>query len=107
MNYLKVLRTSSGLNAVVSTSLCFLFAVYLVCRHRHTVTVYALFLVFIPVGIQIFGNFQRALRLIGSPEPKPPRFEQGILDLLFWAGLSNLILLIYVAALLRHVDGFI
>jgi hypothetical protein len=107
LNYDKVFRSSSGLNAIASSLLCFLFTAYLVYRHRHTVTLYALFLVFVPAGIQIFGNFQRALRLIQSTEPKPPRFEREVFDLLFWAGLSNLMLLIYVAALFRHIDGFI
>ncbi len=30
-----------------------------------------------------------------------------IFDLLFWASLSNLLLLIYIAVLLKHLDGFL
>lgn len=102
-----LLRSSSGLNALVSCSLCFLLSAYLICRHRHTVTSYAVFLVFVPVGIQIFGQFRRGLRLIRSAEAKPSGFEEQIFGLLFWATFSDLVLLVYVAALLRHIDGFI
>jgi hypothetical protein len=91
----------------MASFLVFLFSVYLVCRHRHTVTFYALCLIFIPVGIQLFSQFQRALRLVNLAESQPPRLESEVFDLLFWAALSNLFLLVYVAALLRHIDGFI
>ncbi|MGD0446621.1 MAG: hypothetical protein ABSA39_22020 [Edaphobacter sp.] len=104
---IRVSRSSSALNARVAHALFLAFGAYLAYRHRSTVNVYATFLVFIPVGIHLWGQFQRARRIVNSTEFRSETSKEAIYDLLFWAAIVNLLLLILIAALLRHIDGFI
>jgi hypothetical protein len=64
-------------------------------------------LVFAPLGIQLFGQFLRARAVVRSMATLPVESAAGVFDLLFWAAIGNLMLLAFIATLLKHIDGFI
>ncbi len=103
----KFSRTAAALNATVLSLICVVFSIFLICRHWHTVTVYAILLIFAPFGVHVFAQFRRARRVADSIESVSTEGAMTIFDLLFWASLSNLLLLIYIAVLLKHLDGFL
>lgn len=103
----QIANFSPAMNASLANVLGLIVATYLVCRHWHTVNIYALFFIFLPLGLQLFGQIQRARQIVHSLESVPVTSRPVILDLLFWAAITNLTLLIYIASLLRHIDGFI
>jgi hypothetical protein len=103
----KVSDLPPALNAAAATLVCAVLSIYLVCRHRHIMNTYAVFLIFIPFGIQLLGQFQRARGIVHTMESLSVSSKSLVFDLLFWAAITNLTLLIYIAALLKHIDGFI
>jgi len=105
---LKKFSTSpSALNAVAANLLDVIVGAYLICRHRHTVSLYAIVLIFFPLGIQLVGQVQRARAVVKSMEALPFKSTEAVFDLLFWAAIANLMLLVFIGALLKHIDGFV
>lgn len=100
------LSSPPALNAAAASLLCVFLGVYIVYRHWNVINIYAVFLIFIPLGIQLVGQFQRARRIVRSKDPIPAASRSLIFDLLFWAAIGNLTFLIYIAVLLKHMDGF-
>ena len=98
--------SSPVVNAAAATLLCVILSAYLIYRHWHTISIYAVFLIFVPLCIHLFGLFQRARALVDSMESDSVRSKSAVFDLSFWAAISNLTLLIYISVLLRHIDGF-
>jgi accessory gene regulator protein AgrB len=103
----RIARFTSALNARVASVLFVVLGAYLAYRHRSTVNIYAILLVFLPVGIQLWGQFRRARGIVNSTEYRSEASKGAVYDLLFFAAIINLLLLILIAALLRHIDGFI
>ncbi|MGD0893912.1 MAG: hypothetical protein ABR955_16320 [Verrucomicrobiota bacterium] len=99
-------RSPSGLNAAAASLLCVMLSIYLALRHWHTVNVYGVFVIFVPLGIQIIGQFQRARGILNAMESAPITSRNAVFDMLFWAAIANLMLLVFITALLRRVDGF-
>ena len=99
-------HSASALNAGASSLLCLLLSLFLGVRHWHTLNVYAAALIFIPFCVHIISQFRRAKRLATSTNSKSADIGNEIFDLVFFASVSNLLLLIYIEVLLRHVDGF-
>jgi len=102
----EVCRFTSAFNAAFASILCLVFVAYLACRHRHAMNIYAVVLIFIPTGIQLVAQFQRARKIVKSMEIQSGTTKDGVFDLLFYGAIINLFLLSYIAALLRHIDGF-
>jgi len=67
--------------------------------------VYGIALIFIPFIVQIFAQYRRVGIVVAVTDSEPVSKRQAIFDLWFWASVSNLLLLVFIAALLRHVDG--
>lgn len=106
----KFSRSVSEANAVAESLLFVLFVAYLACRHWHTVSTYLIYvfvLVFFPVGIHLWSQFYYARRIVNSGELQSETAKSDVYNLLFRAGLTNLLLLGFIAALLKHIDGFI
>ncbi len=100
------LHSSSALNATAASLLYVMLSIYLALRHWRTINVYGVFIIFVPLSIQIFGQFQRARGIVNAMESTPDTAKRSVFDMLFWAAITNLTLLVFIAALLRHIDGF-
>jgi hypothetical protein len=99
-------RSRSALSAAAASLLCVIVTAYLASRHRHTVSIYAVMLIFVPLAIQLYGQFQRARGIVHSTESVSAKSKEVVFDLLAWGATNNLLLLVYIAALLRRIDGF-
>jgi hypothetical protein len=103
-------RSAAALIAGASSLLCLLFCFYLGCKHWHIVNAYAITLIFIPFAINTLAQYLRVRRKFSAVDVESFNRKEVIeafFDLLFFASLSNWLLLIYIAALLRHIDGFV
>ncbi len=97
-------------NAAAESLLFVIFVAYLACRHWHTVSTYFIYvfiLVFFPVVMHLWSQFYYARRIINSMGLQSGTTKSDVYNLLFRTALTNLLLLVFIAALLRHIDGFI
>jgi hypothetical protein len=99
-------HTGALLNAMVSSALCVLLSLFICIRHWHTVTVYIAAFMLLPSCIHLVGLFRRAKRLVSSIGSQSETNRGGIFDLVFFASLSNLLLLLCVEGLCKRIDGF-
>jgi hypothetical protein len=102
-----VSRTPAAWNALLATLIYIFLGAFLIFRHKTILNIYTVVLVLIPLGIQAYGQILRARALATETGTMSPGLISRVFDLLFWAAIGNLLLLTLVAALLRHIDGFI
>src|SRR5271170_1846703 len=100
-------RSLSALNAAAASLLCVILGLYIAYRHRHAVNIYAFTLILVPLGVQVYGQFRRAHTIFNSMESLSITSRALIFDLLFWTAITNLTLLVFIAALLKHIDGLV
>jgi hypothetical protein len=98
-------RSPSALNAAAASLLFVVLGMGLVIRHWHAVTVHGVCLIFVPVGIQIFVQFQRARGTVKAMGSAPVASKNAVFDMAFFAAINNLMLLVFIATLLRRIDG--
>lgn len=103
----RIARFTSALNAYVANALFAMLCAYLVYRHWHTVNIYEICLMLLPVGINLWGQFRRARKIIDSNKSMSETSQDAVYHLLFLSAINNLLLLVFIAALLRHFEGFI
>jgi hypothetical protein len=99
-------RSRSMVNAAVASLLCVILSMYAALRHWRTVNVYGVLVIFVPLGIQIVGQFQRARGIFNAMGSAPIASKNAIFDVLFWAAIANLMLLALISVLLKKIDGF-
>jgi hypothetical protein len=100
-------RSPSALNAAAASLLCFVLSMYVALRHWGTINAYGVFVILLPLVIQIYAQFQRARGIVNTMESSLITSKNAVFDLLFWAAIANLMLLALIASLLRRIDGFL
>lgn len=115
--------TSVFRNASAMGLCCIVLNAYLIWRHWQALSVYAVTILCIPIGLQLAGQWWRAFRyyarmreIYSAASTKDSQVESYIdvalqasvvamADFLLWSYVSNLMMLLYIGALLSRSDG--